>query len=84
MAGESPGGMQLLVADTELEEGASYELHFAALYCTQLQLSLAWRPETRPSDVSVRGGGTSGPGGTAGRRISYQNIFFQFVYTSSD
>ena len=43
----SPGGMQSLVADTELEEGASYELHFAALYCTRLQLSPEPGLETR-------------------------------------
>ena len=39
--------MQSLVADTELEEGASYELHFAALYCTRLQLSPEPGLETR-------------------------------------
>ena len=46
--------MQLLVADTvELEEGASYGLHFAALYCTRLQLSL----ETRDPAIRCQGGG---------------------------
>ena len=54
--------MQLLVADTELEEGELARsctlLHFAALCCTRLQLSLgAWRPETGPGHQGQQGRG---------------------------
>ena len=72
--------MQSLVADTELEEGASYELHFAALYCTRLQLSPEPGLETRDGDPAIRCQCQAqvGRGEVTTRRISDENISLQF------
>ena len=75
--------MQSLVADTELEEGASYELHFAALYCTRLQLSPEPGLETRDGDPAIRCQCQAqvGRGEVTTRRISDENISLQLFYT---